>query len=456
MTKKLFFTTLGILFIPFLLAAEIPTFYNVVMQKKVSFTATAKGGFQGDVLEIQLQNLLSTPLKFTIEAGTRFESEEDWTQDLMVVKELVVSMSPKEKSSVVVYTVCIEANNASPRIGQKFSLIPKAAGELLALAQIASEKKYYASSTFQSAVWTITDQAPISNVYGTDSAMLAAIIPPICSFRGVRPSDFSFSSRTHRLSSISTSLECLLPDYLANASLRVYDQHGRLHKTLWEEKTLVPGFYQFKVGIYHHEDDSATFQLRLENANQVVATKTVTSRDTIIPVRRLNKETTVTYELPQDAVARVAVYDSADNLYALIADNFLLKKGFNKTILQGTRELPVGLSYYLKITDSKNGNVLVYKKILLDKDEQKRHPLVTKRGTFHVKLEQSVSNAKLAIYDHENRVVWVVFENSQLSYGSKSYNYVFQHDAGDKAYFVARLTDGTGKVIAEKCVQGCL
>ncbi|MCS6832218.1 MAG: hypothetical protein NZ521_01480, partial [Flammeovirgaceae bacterium] len=332
---------------------------------------------------------------------------------------------------------------------------PKAEGELLALAQIASEKKYYASSTLQSAIWTITDQAPISTVYGTDAEMLAVLIPPICTYRKVSPSDFNLTPRPHRIVSLSTSLECLLPDYVVGAALRAYDRNGRLTKTFWEGKTLTPGFYQFKLGIYHHESDTTTFFVRLEKENQVIAEKIATSRDVIVPVRRLTKETIVTYEIPKDIVARVAVYDSADNLYALIADNQPLAQGFNKAILYGTRELPLGISYYLKITDLQNRNTIVRKKILLNDEEAKKYPLRTKRGKLEVTLKSPVSGAKLAIYDQENRVVWVVFENSQLGHGFKTYDYVFQHEAGENAYFVARLTDQAGNIIAEKCIQGC-
>jgi len=435
-------------------ATEV-SFYDAVEQKKISFTAEGKGGYHGEALQLQIINLLPVPVKFKIEAGTQFDSQHDWTQNLMVVQDLIVSLVPKERSALSVYTVCIQAHNSSPPSGEKFTLLPKAKGELLRLAQIASEKKYFHYSTVQSAVWAITDNEAIENVYGTDSAMLAAIIEPICSARGVRPSDFNFMPRAHRISSISTALECLLPDYVPNAALRAYDQNGRLVRTFWQGQTLKPGFYQFKVGINHYDGDSATFQLRLESGNNVVVQKVAAITDTIIPVRRLDKETIVTYDLSQETVARVAVYDSADNLYALVADNYKLTKGFHQSILQGARDLPEGITYYLKITEVPTGKVVISKKIIFNEQERKKYPLLTKRGSVQVELKNPVKDAKLAIYDAEDRIVWVAFDNSQLSHGVKTYNYVFQHDYGEQAKFTAKITDGQGNIITEKCVQGC-
>lgn len=434
---------------------EVPTLHEVIANKQVNYKAVSKGGFYGEVLKVDFQNLTQNSLEFKIEAGTQFDSDNEWQQNLVVVREVIVKMIKKERKTVELYVACTQIHFASPIAGATFTLFPKDKNHLWALLQMASESGYYTSTALQSAVWSITDDSSIENIYDVDSFACKRMREFVCTVKGIAPCDLHVLPRPHRIFSVQTSLECLLPDYVKQAALRAYNRRGQCVRTYWKEQTLQPGFYQFKVGIYHYESDTSTFVLRLETPEKVLFEKIASPSDIIIPVRRVEQETILTYEVPEEITARVAIYDSAENLYALLADNYKLIKGFHQSILSKTRELPVGISYFLKVINQSNGKVVVSKKIRIDKEEQQKHPLITRRGILQIELKHAINNAKLAIYDAENQIVWVVFENSYLTHGFKSYPYVFQHDAGENAYFVARITDEEGKIIAEKCVQGC-
>lgn len=426
---------------------EAISLLDAVKQKLITVKATGKGGYNGKCLKMEIKNISTKPLNINIFAGTIFDNTEDWQQDLMVVEEQIVALNPKNTDFANLQTVCIQPSNGSPSVGVSFLLAKIAEGHLLKLAQFINQKKYF-TSTAQSAVWAVINGNGMGEIYGEDSLMVKELCAIVSEATGQPCNASNYKPRPHQITSVNTSLDVLVPDYTKNATLNLYTRNGQLFRNQLKNVAVPPGFYRFKMGVNHTLKDTTTFYLRLEENGKVISEKIVTKNDSVPTLQKMN-EATLAYNIDTDVKARIGIYDEADNLYILLADDKPLKKGFHKSeFLEAKRELPLGKNYFFKV--KANGKTLAQQKILLDRAEAKKYATLTKRGTFTCKLEKDIPIAKLAVYDTNDQIVWVVFADSKLARGNKQIPYVFQHQYGAGAVFTLKLTDNEGNIIASQ------
>ncbi len=458
--KKSFLNFSSLLFICWLTVLPFSTAFaqapapisilEAVQQKLVSIEAQGKGGYNGKCLNIEVKSLSPKPLQIKVLAGTIFDNTEEWQQDLMIVEEQMMVLNVKKTNFISLQTVCVQPSNGSPAKGVRFLLSKLAEGYLLKLAQFISEKKYF-TSTAQSAVWAVINNNGMGEIYGEDSLMVKGLCAIVSEATGQLCNSSNYKPRPHSITSIRTSLDALIPDYTKKASLTLYKRNGEVFRNHAGELALSPGFYRFKMGVNHTLSDTSTFILRLEENGKVISEKIVKPNDSVPDLQKM-KEATLTYSIDNEINARIGVYDEADNLYILLADQKPLKKGFHKSeFLEAKRELPLGKNYYFKVKD--NGKTIAQQKILLDRSEARKYAPLTKRGSFICKLDQDLSKAKLAVYDANDTIVWVIFSESKLGRGQKNIPFVFQHQYGAEAIFTLKLTDSEGNIIATQEVK---
>ncbi|MDW7695475.1 hypothetical protein R9C00_27190 [Flammeovirgaceae bacterium SG7u.111] len=440
-----------ILLLPSLLLAKGPeaeiSLYDAVDRKLIKLDIEGKGGYNGECILLKVTNVSNYRLNLKVEPGTMFQSDEDWWQNLVVTQEALLAAGPKRISQFGLFTMCTQSHNAAPSKGSGFSLGKKAEGPLLALAQTISENEYQ-SSTAQSAVWAVTSEGHMGNIYGRNPEMVKQLCEIVSEATGKPCDQNNYEPREHHITTINTSFECLLLDYAKGVKLRLYDQNGQMVREYLKDKDMKPGFYQFKVGMHHTFGDSATFTMRLENESGVLNEKTVTPADSIVRLKKLPKETFVTFELPEATTARIGIYDSEDKLYILLADDRKFQKGFNRAAFMDGRELPIDREYFLKI--KKEGKTIVEQKFHVNAADAKKYKPMVKRGQFRVTIKKAIMKGKLVIYDANGQVIWVVFEDSKLYPGKKGYNYMFQHTQGPDAKFTLRLLNDWGQVVEEQ------
>lgn len=432
-------------------AGEPISLIEAVKQKLASVKSRGKGGYNSKCLDIEVKNISTKPLEIKILAGTIFDNTEEWQQDLMVVEEQAIALRPQQIDIKSLQTVCIQPSNGSPAKGVSFLLWKMAEGHLLKLAQFINEKKCF-TSTAQSAVWAVIKGNGLENIYGQDSLMVRELCKIVSEATGKPCNAKNYEPRPHQITSINTSLDVLIPDYTQNAMLTLYTRNGQVFDRHLSNLALKPGFYRFKMGVNHTLNDTSTFYLRLEEDGKIISQKIVAKNDSVPSLQKM-KTTALTYHLEDDVEAQVGIYDEEDKLYILLSDNKLLKKGFHKTELSDTnRELPLHKNYFLKVKTK--GKTVAQQKILLDMSESKKYAPITKRGTFSCKLDKDLDKARLAVYDENEQIIWVVFSDSKLIKGQKQFPYVFQHQQGADATFTLKLTDENGNVIASQNVKG--
>jgi len=443
-----------LLIIPSALLSNPPSaetdLYDLVNQKKVTLKAEGLGGYSGESIALTIANATPQPIKLKITPGTIFSSDDDWKQDLMVTRQEMIVLSPRGNNVINLQTVCIQSNNASPPVGSGFKLGNKAEGPLLAMAETINTHKYF-NSTAQSAVWAVANGRGLRYVYGKDSVMMERFCNIISEATGQSCTEDNMRPRQHEIHSINTSFEVLLPDYVQNADVKLYSPNGTLFKSYLEDKPFKPGFYQFKLGVFHTFADSSEFSLRFEQEGETLFEKTITAADTIVKLQAIPKSTFVTFKLDRQIVGRVGVYDEEDRLYILLDDEQTIKPGMIKMQMFDGRELPAGKQYFLKVKEG--DQTIVEQPFYADAANRKTYPTKTRRGVIRFKLKEPLAKADMVIVDGSGRVIWSVFEDGYMRPGSKRVPFVFQHQQGPEAVFYWQLQDKTGKVVMKEEVK---
>lgn len=118
-------------------------------------------------LMIALSNRTDKDLDIRIPVGQFFHSDSIDVQDVMIVKEELISLSPKSTATKALTGLCIQQSNRAPSSEYRYNPGTLAEGNLAALAhEIAKGKNF--NTLGQYAVWVLTDDDDLNNISGFD------------------------------------------------------------------------------------------------------------------------------------------------------------------------------------------------------------------------------------------------------------------------------------------------
>ena len=139
----------------------------------VKASANSLGGYQGFCIEMSIENLSKDSLFILVEAGRRLIAGNADEQDILIVKELLVPLSKKEKKLQTIKGYCCQASKHSPSAQTPYALNHLADSNLVQVARHLN-KNCFISEIEQSAIWAISDKKPIANIpKQSDSSNLA-------------------------------------------------------------------------------------------------------------------------------------------------------------------------------------------------------------------------------------------------------------------------------------------
>lgn len=122
-----------------------------------------KGGYQGNCIAMQMNSLLNDSLIIFVEAGRRLDSKDSSQQDILVVRDMFVTLPPNQKKLVDVTGFCCQAHNGAPGVNSVFLVGLLAEKNLLSLGRYLNTAKL-SDNSIQNAVWCISDNNELSSV----------------------------------------------------------------------------------------------------------------------------------------------------------------------------------------------------------------------------------------------------------------------------------------------------
>lgn len=235
---------------------EVPLFASSISvqeaEKKglIKLIIKSKGGYTGNVIEMNVTNNTSHGLALKVEAGRKLDSKTDAQQDILVTHAQEVFVSAKQKISFNVKGMCCQAHNSSPKAGALYSAGVMADSNLIKLANYIDKNKYYEDHTAQQAVWTVSDDNSLGSITGPDKKIVDGLREYVSKVTGktIPPYEVRYGNGTEGdLLGHPTRIDGIFSYALSTncqADIVITDENGRVVQLLFEDLTHERGNYK--------------------------------------------------------------------------------------------------------------------------------------------------------------------------------------------------------------------
>lgn len=172
-----------ILFLSFVPTEKRLTIDEAVKAKQVNAVVTSKGDHSGNCMSIQVKNNLKEKVTLVISPGTLFKAKDESEQDIFVVKEQVIALAPSQSKVIDASGFCCQRSDRSPDEGSGFTVSKTTNEKLQKLADHINANNYPPES-YQSAVWSVSDGKPVTNIYAADPEAVKPLREFVCQLTG--------------------------------------------------------------------------------------------------------------------------------------------------------------------------------------------------------------------------------------------------------------------------------
>lgn len=179
---------------PFAPATQEIKLEDALQQQLVKMEAKGLGGYSGEVITLSLSNTTGKSLSVKIPAGSVFHPDDEGMQDIFVVQDQILAIAPKATRWANVSGFCCQASDRSPQgnIGFKYASHPNP--KLKELAAFLNGKSFD-NGTLQNAVWCVSDNHNVSDIWAEDRTTVQPLRDLICKITGQK--DVWYSTATN-------------------------------------------------------------------------------------------------------------------------------------------------------------------------------------------------------------------------------------------------------------------
>ena len=218
----------------------------------VDMEARGLGGHQGECLQVTVANRTARPITTSIPVGWVFPSSEAPVQDLIVVREEMVALTPGGSRLVTCRAFCCEAPNHSPDPGATYRTGAPGTDELQRVAHAIAAGRY-PDHLAQHAIWVVSDGHDLAGMGALDGTVDDTLRHALARITGLPPPTYTvrFADDPHRACSgrpeaIQRDLRVDLPSG-GLVTLVVVDREGRIVRTLLAREVFAPGDHRIPV-----------------------------------------------------------------------------------------------------------------------------------------------------------------------------------------------------------------
>lgn len=133
----------------------------------ISYEIVNNGSYQGECVQINVQNKTSRALNVKVEPGRNLVSIDTNKQDILIVKEALFTINPMGNVIKNLVGFCSQAYKNAPSEGEKYLVGEMKDTNIIRLAEHLNKNKYPISA-MQSAIWALTDNRPLASIFHED------------------------------------------------------------------------------------------------------------------------------------------------------------------------------------------------------------------------------------------------------------------------------------------------
>ena len=145
------------------------TLQEILTDAKFEVSTTSNGGHSEQSVTLKIISKQKSNINVVIPSGTLFYPENEGHQTLVAPIQRVLAIKPSE-NTFILDGFCTEANDGCPSSGSNFTIALSDNEKLTKLFSFIKEHEIDIHN-MQEAIWCITDNESIANVYAKDTAV---------------------------------------------------------------------------------------------------------------------------------------------------------------------------------------------------------------------------------------------------------------------------------------------
>jgi hypothetical protein len=251
-------------------------------EKKITLSITGTGEYKGNSLNFYTKNNSKEAIILHLEYGRRIICEDSTMQDLLIVKEQLITLLPNESKNISAFAFCCESNNRSPQKETIYSVGKMAPKEWIKLAEIIN-KNNFPIEAIQHAIWVLSDNHNIASVNDEDMENIQLLRETLAEIKGIELPWYSIyyekdSSRV--FSGKHNLLKGKIEFTKINngiTTIQIRSKEGRIMNALVKNAAQGPGKYNYPVNLNIKGWPKGTYEILVyEDQSQLILKKQFT------------------------------------------------------------------------------------------------------------------------------------------------------------------------------------
>jgi len=250
---------------------------DAIKNKWVTSEYTGAGSHSGNCIRINTNNLQDKKLRISIPAGTMFKPSDDEMQNILVTQEQILALAPNQKLETFIKGYCCEASDRSPTKDINFTLASNKDPKMTQLFTFLKGKTY-GDDVLQDAVWCISNQHNVSDIYAPDPTKIKPLRDELCKITGQKDTWYSTPQRhtvdaDGHISHVTTEVNGLIKFKAAKEVKihnEIHDATGKLILKNPNEFTVKPGNVEYEFGIKVQGWEKGTYYVEVYEDTRVI------------------------------------------------------------------------------------------------------------------------------------------------------------------------------------------
>ena len=243
-----------------------------------------EGGYQGKTTRLQITNTTKSVLQVKVNLGIILSPDDSKCQPMVLAGEEMLVVSPSKTTEVIVETFCGNAPLHCPSKGLHYSFSHTGSDTLVKVLRFIKTNSLY-DGLGQSAVWAITNNSPLSDIYDVEKEAISRQLLEFVSTVTGRPLPDYYTM--HSISQVSGA-PAYVPKVLkiiANfevsletpkiMTLGIYNDKGDMIKKVFENQEFAALGHRFGVEFESSDVPAGKYYIRLKEGDAIIQEKMV-------------------------------------------------------------------------------------------------------------------------------------------------------------------------------------
>lgn len=236
------------------LKSPIISIEDAFKQNKIKLEIKSKGEYKGNSVNIISKNISNEPIILHLEYGRIFTCSDTSIQDLLVVKEQLITLMPNESKINDAFAYCCESSNLPPKKDVYYSVGKMAPSEWIKLAEVINKNNFPIDAT-QHAIWALSNNHELASVHADNMEEIKTLREMLAEIKGIELPWYNIYYLKDSLNVFSGkhyNLKGTIEYYKINngiTTIQVRQKNGKIMSALVKNACQGPGKYHYPVDL---------------------------------------------------------------------------------------------------------------------------------------------------------------------------------------------------------------